>query len=387
MKIVHIITRLYKGGAEENTLMSCLHQARAGNDVTLMFGPDNSTPEMYASFQGEVQFQPLSFLRHPIRPFHDVRGLIEMMALFRKLRPDVVHTHESKAGVLGRLAARLSGVPCVVHGVHIIPFNNVPWAQRFFYSTMEHASALLTDLFIHVSAGTRQAYAREKIGGRKPHCVVHSGMDIRKFIEAQAPENWREILMVSQEAPKPQVIVMLAVFEPRKQHLGFLDGFAQVTVPGQNIRLVLAGDGPLNAEVEAKIAALNLGDRVVRLGHSSVPDQLIALADVGVLASVREGLPRVVVQYLAGKCPAVVSAIDGIEEIVKDGVNGIVVPSLSASDVAREAVALLADPTRLARLKDGAAATDVSAWSFETMFKGLDRAYALLGTKGGEAAA
>ena len=100
------------------------------------------------------------------------------------------------------------------------------------------------------------------------------------------------------------------------------------------------------------------------------------MADVGVLASVREGLPRVVVQYLARKCPAVVSNIDGIEEIVKDGENGIIVRSLSAEAVAMEAVALLSDEARLSRLKAGAAATDVSRWSFASMFRECDRCYA-----------
>ncbi len=376
MKIVHVITRLYKGGAEENTLMNCLHQAQSGHEATLMYGPDNFTPELYAPFQKDIHFQPVAYLKHPIQLINDLRGLYELVALFKKIQPDIVHTHESKAGVLGRLAAKCAGVRHIVHGVHIIPFNNVSLPQKILFVAAEHVSALITDLFVHVSAGTRQAYARARIGASKAHHVVYSGMNIDKFIQAREPEDWRSLLNVSPSSPKPKVIVMLAVLEPRKQQLGFLDGFARATKPGDNIRLILAGDGPLKDEITVRIAALNLSDRVIMAGHSPIPEQLIAMADVGVLASVREGLPRVVVQYLARKCPAVVSNIDGIEEIVKDGENGIIVRSLSAEAVAMEAVALLSDEARLSRLKAGAAATDVSRWSFASMFRECDRCYA-----------
>ncbi len=266
MKIVHVITRLYKGGAEENTLMNCLHQAQSGHEATLMYGPDNFTPELYAPFQKDIHFQPVAYLKHPIQLINDLRGLYELVALFKKLQPDIVHKHESKAGVLGRLAAKCAGVRHIVHGVHIIPFNNVSLPQKILFVAAEHVSALITDLFVHVSAGTRQAYARARIGASKAHHVVYSGMNIDKFIQAREPEDWRSLLNVSPSSPKPKVIVMLAVLEPRKQQLGFLDGFARATKPGDNIRLILAGDGPLKDEITVRIAALNLSDRVIMAG-------------------------------------------------------------------------------------------------------------------------
>ncbi|MDD4616798.1 MAG: glycosyltransferase [Alphaproteobacteria bacterium] len=378
MKIVHIITRLFKGGAEENTLMTCLYQASCGHDVTLIYGPDNLAFALYAHLKNTLRFILAPSLRRQINPVHDFIGLMGLIALLRELKPDVVHTHTSKAGILGRLAAKCAGVPHVVHSVHIVSFINAPAYARVIYLAAERFASFFTDLFLHVSYGTLCAYADAKIGVKKPHRVVYSGMDLNKFTAAYAPKSWRELLNVPPEAQKPRVILMLAALEPRKQPLRFIDGFACSTKPGDPIRLLIAGEGPLKSKIDQKVKELGLDDRVVQLGYSAEPERLIALADVGVLASVREGLPRVVVQYLAGRCPAIVSDIDGIDEIVANGINGLVIPSLDAADVAKAAVGILRDPERLNILKQGAVRTSVDAWSFPSMFTALDNSYSLL---------
>ncbi len=376
MKIVHVITRLARGGSEENTITSCAHQARRGHEVHLFYGPDDLAEDVLKSIGNDVRLQPVSSLRHKINPWHDLRGLAELYGLLKRLRPDVVHTHVSKAGILGRFAARLAGVPHVVHGVHILPFSNVGMAARIAFLAAEHLAALCTGVFIHVSEGTRNAYRREGIGKNRPHDVVHSGMHVARFMDAAPPENWRAMLRVAAGAPKPKVILMLAAFEPRKRQSAFLDGFARAAKAGDDIRLVLAGGGQDRKKLEDKIAALGLGGRVVLLDHDPQPEKLVALADLGVLASEREGLPRVVVQYLAGKRPCVVNGLEGIGEIVRDDMNGRIVRSPRAEDVAKAAVDVLKDAATLARLSRGAAATNVSSWTFESMLAGLDRSYA-----------
>jgi glycosyltransferase involved in cell wall biosynthesis len=381
MKIVHIITRLTRGGAEENTVQSCLHQARQGHEVYLFYGPDEINQAYLDEYKDLLRFRLIDHLVQPICPIRDVRALYELRRALHEIKPALVHTHTSKAGILGRFAGKMAGDAHIVHGVHILPFSHVGFLQKLVYLAIEHLAACVTDLFIHVSHGTRLAYLKAGIGKNKPHEVVYSGMDIAKFENALPPENWRALLKVGETEEKPKVLLMMAALEPRKRPLPFLSGFAKATNRGDPIRLVLAGYGHQQAEIETKIAELGLDDRVLLLGYYPEPERLIALADMGVLASVREGLPRVVVQYLAGNIPAIVSAIDGIEEIVDDGVTGLIVRDPMAEEVARLAVNTLKDESLYAKLKQGAKEKNVENWAFPSMFAALDKSYKLLAEK------
>ncbi|PTQ13136.1 glycosyltransferase family 1 protein [Sphingomonas oleivorans] len=374
LTIVHVITRLLRAGAEENTWSSCVHQARSGHRVHLFYGAE-SNPDYYERQGTDVRLQLIPSLVRPIHPLKDVQAYGELRKAFAALRPDIVHTHTSKAGIVGRQAARAVKVPHIVHGVHMLPFSNVGAVERFVYLAAEHAVAPGTDLFVHVSHGTKQAYETASIGRKVPHRVVRSGMEIGKFRDAPWPDDWRDMLRIGPDEEKPSVILMLAALEPRKRHIDFLEGFAAATRPGEPIRLIFAGDGPDREAVHQKVADLGLADRVVLLGYYPTPERVVALSDIGVLASLREGLPRVVVQYLGGGKPAVVSPVEAIEEIVQHGVNGRIVPSPDAAEVARVAVDLIRDRSELARLSAGAAVSPVDEWSFPAMFAALDASY------------
>ncbi|MGO4389220.1 glycosyltransferase [Microvirga sp. 2YAF29] len=374
MRIVHVITRLLHGGSEENTIASCLHQTRSGHRVMLVHGSEYD-PSYYDELTGELELYRVKNLLHPIHPWLDVLSTRELAHLFRSLRADVIHTHQSKAGIVGRAAAALAQVRCIVHGVHIVPFDGVPWLERQVYIQAERMAARVTHGFIHVSHGTAAAYETARIGQNSKHFIVRSGMDVDRYICAERPDDWQEIVKAPVDASRPVVILMLAAFEPRKRHVEFLKGFASAINRGAPITLVLAGDGPCRPDVEREIAALGLGDHVVLTGHHPNPERLIALSDICVLASLREGLPRVVVQYLAGGKPVVVSPIRGIEEIVQPNVNAVVAESESAEAVAQAAVALALDKVRLSALTEGTREARVKDWSFESMFSGLDNAY------------
>ncbi|MGQ0741105.1 MAG: glycosyltransferase [Alphaproteobacteria bacterium] len=116
MRIAHVVTRLLRAGSEENTLLTCRAQAAAGHDVFLIHGRAFD-PGTYAAETDRLRFVEVESLVHAVSPFHDCRALIDLRNIFRRLKPQIVHTHQSKAGVIGRFAARLAGVPCVVHGI------------------------------------------------------------------------------------------------------------------------------------------------------------------------------------------------------------------------------------------------------------------------------
>lgn len=383
--IVHVVTRLLRAGSEENVIATCLGHLKNGHRVTLVFGQDHD-PKYHAELGERIDLVCVKSLVHAIRPAFDTRATYDMWRLFLRLRPDIVHTHQSKAGIIGRLAARLAGVPHVVHGVHIAPFLNVGRANRLVYLAVERIAARVTDAFISVSCGMRDAYISAGIGERDKHFVVYSGMPLDDFFRAEPPQNWRQILGVSEGESKPPVVLVLAALELRKRHRELVSHFANVVEAFPDARLLIAGRGEEDASIRTAVAIAGLQDNIKIIGFHDQPEQLVALADVCVLASSREGLPRVVVQYIAGGKPVVVSRVAGIEEIVKDGVSGFVTSADDVGEVAQSIKQILSDDVLREKLASGARETDVSQWQEESLVLGTESVYEkLYETKGASA--
>lgn len=375
LRIVHVTTRLNLGGAEENTLTNCLGQVDDGHEVILVHGAEFD-PVHHSRVGDRIRFIETPSLVHPVRPLSDIRAVRDLTRLFRQLKPDVVHTHQSKAGLAGRLAAALAGVPLIVHGVHIVPFVNVGRFERLLYLSAEWMAARLTHAFVDVSAGMRDACLEAGVGRPDNHFVVYSGMKLDAFRNASPPEDWRVLLGIEPGEAKPPVVLMLAALEPRKRHVPLIEAFGAVVERCPDVRLVLAGEGAHRPEVEAAIAATGLSRNIRLIGFHPSPASLIALSDLCVMTSMREGLPRAVVQYVAGGRPSVVMRLPGIEEIVADGRSGLITDPENFAKTAQAIADLLDDPDRLAALRAGAAATDVSRWREDALVRGVADVYA-----------
>jgi glycosyltransferase involved in cell wall biosynthesis len=374
LTIVHVITRLLQGGAEENTVSTCLHQAACGHRVTLVHG-SGANPVWAGRVGDRVRLMGVDALVHPISPLADIHAIRDLHRLYRQLRPDIVHTHESKAGVVGRLAAAVAGVPLIVHTVHIAPFEAVSSGKRRLYVAAERLCARLSHLLIAVSRGMQQAYLEADIGGRVPIPVIHSGMSLEHFSQAIAPPDWRSRIGGWAGSKRPIFILKMAAFEERKRQLPLLRAMAAGLRERDSVCLLLAGDGPDRVSCEEEARALGIADKVRFLGHDPAPWELVALADVCVHASEREGLPRTAVQAIAGGKPLVIASLPGIEEIVEDGVNGIIARSDDLSDLAAKLFDLIDTPDGVERLQRGARSTDVSSWQEERMGERVDDAY------------
>jgi glycosyltransferase involved in cell wall biosynthesis len=375
LRIAHVITRLVNGGADENTVISCNQAVRSGHYVILVHGAQKR-PEILAAVDERVKIVELPSLVHPIAPLGDVKALGDLVRIFRRLRPDVVHTHTSKAGILGRLAARAARVPVVVHGVHIVPFVNVGRLETFAYLTAERAVQGMTHAFIDVSPGMRDLCIEAGVGAPERHRVVESGFDLSRFRDARQPEDWRDLLRLAPDDPPPPVVVMLAVFEARKRHLELLERLPRITARFPEVRFVLAGDGTLRDAIDARIKTLGIERNVVLTGFHPHPEQLIALADICLLASAREGLPRVLMQYLAGGKPVIATDLPCIDEVLRHDVNGLVVRSDALDGLADAVISLLEDDARRARLARGATTTELSEWDMARMGERLEAVYA-----------
>lgn len=375
MVIVHVLTRFLKtGGSEQNTIINCREQAAEGHRVIIIHGSDFHEETCRAARE-VAEVICIDALVHPVDVVRDARALVEMTALFRRLRPQVVHTHQSKAGVLGRMAAKLADVPAIIHSVHILPFVNVSWKAAAAYKAVERFCALFTDAFISVSPSVRDAYLDAGIGRREQHFVALSAMNVERFKLAQPPEDWRELLRLEPGQSKPPTMVMVAAFEARKRQLELIRALPEAFGGFPAWRMLFVGDGELRTEAEALVQKLGLTRNVCFSGHRTDPERLIALADLCMLTSVREGLPRVLIQYTAAGKPSVVSELPGLEDIVLPDVSAVITPSDNPAAAARAAARLLSNPEDCARLAKGARTVHVDAWSPESMMQQISRAY------------
>lgn len=374
MKIVHVLTRLLRAGSEENTLACCLAQVKHGHEVLLVHGNEKDAT-LQASVAKTMRVVALETLVHPLSPSNDIAALRQLSRLLLEWHPDIVHTHQSKAGIIGRLAAKRANVPGIIHGVHILPFLDVGHAQKLTFLAAERVTAKVTRAFIDVSQSMRDICIAHHIGSPDQHHVVHSGFDLNRFSRARWPEQAARLLGIAPGEPKPPVVLMLAALEPRKRHVEFIEAFVQVVDRIPDVRLILAGEGPTRPDVEAAIKRSPVASSIHLIGYHSEPEQLINMADVCVLTSMREGLPRVVMQYLAGGRPCVVSQIPGLDEIVRHGVNGIVTPAHDVDAAAAAVADLLENKAYHARLAEGAKCTDLSSWGLDAMCDSVETVY------------
>jgi glycosyltransferase involved in cell wall biosynthesis len=377
MRIAHIITRLIQGGADENTLLSCNGQAALGHEVHLIFGAETS-PAMIGRLHPLVRPHQVADLGRAVAPVRDVRATASLTALLRRVKPQILHTHTSKAGVVGRVAASLAGTPGIVHGIHILPFLNVGRTERVAYLAAERLLASVTDAFVSVSRGMQELALAHGIGPARKHVVVPSGMDLDRFRQA-SPVSDQDLAAAfgcdPNIAARLKLVVMVAALEPRKRVALFLDAFARVVASEPRAVLAVLGEGPEQNAIRDRATALGLEDRVALLGFRTDVERWIARADLCVLSSEREGLPRAVVQYVLAARPAVVTALPGIDGLIQDGRNGFLVPVAHVDRMAQPMARVLADRPLARAMAEASRGIDLSPWSTGHMVDRLEDVY------------
>jgi len=353
-KVCHVITRLILGGAQENTLhtVELLH-AIGRFDVTLVTGPALGPEGSLLDQAKRAPFRTvvLPQMRRAIHLTRDISTYRALKKLFRRERCDVVHTHSSKAGILGRLAARRAGVPVVVHTIHGLPFH--PYQPRFtyrLYVALERMAARRADRIISVAdAMTAQAVA----AGVAPaglFTTIYSGMDLDAFLAADADrEATRKKLGFG---PDDLVVGKIARLFELKGHEYVFESFRRLAERFPTMKLMLVHDGIFRKKFERELERSRLLGRTVFTGIVP-PDEipgLIAAMDVLVHASLREGLARTLPQALAVGRPVVSFDVDGAREVVFDDKTGYLVPARDVGALTAALEKLLADVALRQRL-------------------------------------
>jgi glycosyltransferase involved in cell wall biosynthesis len=373
VRVLHLITRLELGGAQQNTLFCVESHDRERFEVALLAGAGGELDDQ-ALAVSDARVDLVPWLKHPIAPLHDLAAVWRLAVTLRRSRADVVHTHSSKAGILGRIAARLAGVRCVVHTVHGWSFNaEQSRFTRALYVALERLAARVTDRLVVVSESDRRKGAAHRIGRPERYRLLRSGIDAGLY---RAPTRPRERVREELGFGGGDIVVgTLACLKPQKAPLDFIETARTALAIDRRMRFFIAGDGPERAAVEARIAAAGLGDAVKLLGwRRDVPDLLHAM-DIFLLTSRFEGLPRAVLQAMAAGVAVVATEVDGTPEVVHDGETGLLVPPACPEIAARRVVELGGDPALRERLSVRARALLGAEFDLERMVRALERDY------------
>lgn len=342
------ITRLMRGGAQQEVLDLVAGLDRQRFAVALACHPEGEWTGRGRGCADE--FYPIPDLVREISPLRDLRAAAQFARVMRRGRFDIVHTHTSKAGMVGRLAACLVRVPVVIHTPHGSVFSKSflsPAMQRAV-TVAERVAGRWCDTIITKSESEREEYLRRRIAPPEKFVTIPCGLDFARLQQSMAP---REATRQGLGIDDGRALVLYAArFVPEKDHATFLRAFARVLERRPETRAVLAGDGPLREAVERDAATMLPPGSLVSLGFREDVAGLMLAADVCVSASLSEGLPLMVGEALALGRPVVATDAGGTREIVLDGETGLLVPCADPKALAEGILQVLEDPSRVSRL-------------------------------------
>lgn len=373
-RVAHVITRLCTGGAQESTFHSVRLANRDRFEVDLISGPTDGAE---GSIEAKVKGAGIPILRAPrlLRdpaPFSDAATLRRLTCQFREARYDIVHTHTSKAGFLGRIAARRAGVPIVVHTPHGNVFHGYfgPLKSKAFV-LMERYAARLTDRLIELTPVGVEEHLREGIGTPAQFRVVFSGIDTRAFEEAGAR---RQAMRQALGFSGGEILVGgVGRLEPIKGFAYFVDAALAAAPESAQLRFLHAGQGSLDAALRARAAAL--GDRFRFLGPREDIPELMAALDILVAPSLNEGMGRVVLEAGAAGVPVIASRVGGIPDIVEERETGLLVTPGDTTALAAAILGLAADAGGRKRMRKTAQASIVPHYSLDSMVRKIEAIY------------
>ncbi len=382
-KILHIITRLDMGGSAQNTLLTC-HKLARKYEMVLVHGfsqESNMTDSESeavdrrindARVSGVKIVQIPSLLRR-ISPMNDIRALCDLVRIIKAEKPDVVHTHTSKAGILGRVAAKIVRVPLIVHTPHGHVFfgHFGPIFSRVFL-WVERLFGILTDCVVVLTDGEGSDYTDRNVYPEDKLVQIHSGVDIEKFKQSpvSAVEKKRSLGL----AQNGLVVGFIGWLLPIKGPMHLLKAMEDVWRNYENTVLVFIGKGDLDVDLRAAALKTGANGRVNFLGWRNDIEEIMPIFDIFVLPSLNEGMGRVLVEAMAAGKPVVASNVGGIPDLVRHDYNGLLVAPGDEKALATSIRQLISNPEK-AKLMGQRGREFCRQFSVESMVEKIDILY------------
>ncbi|WP_195574323.1 glycosyltransferase family 4 protein [Paenibacillus sp. 1001270B_150601_E10] len=340
MKVGHVCTSalMHKLLVDKLSLMQ-----EKGYDIHLISSREGFNETLVAGYPLEFRFVPMN---RSIHPFQDIVSIFRLMHLIMKEKYDIIHTHNAKAGVIGRIAAWLCRTPVIIHTTHGLPFYQGQSGTTYhMYRWMEKIGSW----FCHgiASQNKEDMDKIKEYAPNKPVLYEGNGVDLGRMDAYKSEANTDVIRKLRSKHHIPdthKVILVGARFEPVKNHFFLLDALVLLKQQSSTpFVCLLAGQGPLEAEIINRIKELNLEEQVILVGYQTNIYPYIQMADVVSLTSEKEGIPRIVMESMAFAKPVIASDVLGTRELVQHEVSGVLVPYPDASELAKQYARVLED--------------------------------------------
>ena len=347
--VVHIITKMELGGAQQNTLFTVSNLDPGKYETFLLSGEEG---ELIDAAKKLKNFFIIKDMVREIRPYKDMKAFFQIVKKLKKIKDQfvepfsiIVHTHSSKAGILGRWAAKAAGIKIIIHSIHGFPFNDFQsFFKKYTYVVLEKITAKITSHFIAVSSSNIEEGIKHSIFNRERTTLIRSGIDISKFKNPETgKEETKNNLGIPIDSP---VVLMISCLKPQKAPLDFVKACFIIKEKIKNASFLLAGDGILRQDLENEIKKHGLEASFHLLGWRKDIPSLINASDVLVLTSLWEGLPRVIPQAMAASVPVVVTWVNGSPEAVKEGENGFLLSPGDINGIAEKTAFILKNPEK-----------------------------------------
>ena len=380
IQTLHVITRLTLGGSSENTIGQIVALGRAGYACALAVGLAESETTTVEDARGRgCRILDVPGLGREVAPGRDVAALLRLVRLCRRERPAIVHTHTSKAGFLGRLAAKIARVPVVIHQPHGHIFYGYYDSRRTtVYVKLERLAARWSDRIVTLTDLGRDEHLSQGIGRPEQFVTIPSGVRVRD-LQARALSQAQARARLGLR-PSAFVVLGLGRLVPVKGFDLLVEALARVTPKVGDARVVIVGDGPERDRLLARAAELGVADRLVLAGAVVAPETLaiyFAAADVFAAPARNEGMGRALVEAMALGLPVVGTAVGGIPSVIGDGVAGRVIAPEDVAGLAEALLDLADDPRFRSKLAEAARrrahdfSTDVADARLLSLYSGL----------------
>lgn len=371
VKVLHVHTLPLLTGSGINTLITMKGLMSKGYSLEFACAPGGRLVD--EARDAGIIFHPIKYLKQEVDIISDIRALFELYRLIRKGKYTIVHTHNSKAGFIGRCAAHMAGVPVVVHTVHGFAFHECEKPpRRFLFILLERFAAGFADAMIAVSTPLKNWGLSIGVGREGQYEVIPDGIEFDKFKAGIDPGKIKKELSI----PNGDLVVgVVAKLWEGKGHAVLLEAAVEIARRVPNVRFLLVGDGYLRDSLERMVLNKGLKDYIIFTGFRNDIPEITSVFDVSVLASSFEGLGRVLLEAMALGKPVVGTNIGGIPEAIRDGVNGLLVPAGDAKALSEAIISLLSDGDMRRRMGDAGRKIAQERFSSEKMVSDIEVLY------------
>jgi len=381
IKVLHIHTLPIVSGSGINTFLSMRGIDRKLYEVELACGPGGRLIDLVQEHGMTVR--PFKNLVQPLHPLKDTLALMNLIFFLKKNPYHIVHTHNSKAGFLGRLAAKLAGVPVIIHTVHGFAFHDQePPSRQILFRNLERLASHCCHKMIFISQPLVDWAIRERIASEEKIVKIYSGIELDLFrpVSKDRRNKIRKKWNLKQNAP---VIGIVSKLWEGKGHVVLIEAFKALRKEIEDAVLVIVGEGLLYDKLVGVVNGNGLRDSVLFTGFQMDVSEIIATFDVAVLPSFFEGMGRVLLEAMAMGKPVVASRVGGIPDLVEDGVNGLLVRPGNVKELA-DALKIMLNGKKLAEKMGNEGRERVKEqFSADAMVRSIEKVYREVLTKKG----